>query len=1257
MTPSSWIRRLFAQRAATSRPAVRRRPRRAPLQLEALETRLTPTGNLAITQLYVTDAHGNQLSTVNTGESVYILAAYTISNLPASASYRFSLMANGLTRDTGYTTYGAGYVGSFTAAEILGPVVATPGTNQVTATVDPDQSVPETTYADNSMSTTFSAVAPAVGGYSITPAQMRAAYGVGSIPNFGAAAADGSGQTIALVDAYNDPTILSDLDAFDQAMSTTTTSTQTLYQQYGAASSFVHVYNQSGVDITANIGTSGQNGVPPVDPTGGWEGEEALDVEWAHAMAPGAKIDIVECDTSLFTGNTVAAGLPGVSAVSNSWGNTESTGQTSYDSSTFVTPSGHTGVTFLASSGDGGANMYSGSSGPTQSYPATSPNVVAVGGTQLTINNDGYGGETGWSFSAPANIVTNGSGSYAQQGNWTSQPGGYSGNVSTATGGSASSASWTFSVNSGNEGWAHGTEVSATWPASINNASSATYTIYDGSPGSGKVLASVLVNQARSPLGTAVGGSQFQELGVFFPTLDAFGNGTLTVVLNASTANGTVVADAIGLAQDWASGGGPSSVEAKPSYQQPFQFTGARSTPDVSLDAITPVYIVNNGNLAGGAVGTSLSCPCWAGLIAIANQGRVAGGATTFNSPTAPTQTLQALYSMPAADFNDITSGYNGFSAGYGYDFVTGRGSPVANTLIPDLVNYGSQTAGVSGPSNGVLYQMRTFTFTANGSAGDNAAGYTYAINWGDGSPVQTVSASANNTTITLSHTYTQTGTFSVSATATDQFGYTAPVVSQAITVGVIATEADPAGQGGVTGLAISDVAGSAGVVLTPTGSGDNVQVTRNGVLLGTFNAPGGVVAIYGDGGTDLVTLKGLSSSANTFTINGNTVTLTAAALPPSGFSLDLSAISNLTLQGGSKANTFTFAGTGLWVSTTIRGSGTANTVIGPEFNSTWDITAANAGFLFAPSWSFSGIQNLTGGSQGNDFIFSKGASLSGKLNGGSGGGALDESAFTTAVTVNLQTSKATGVGGTFSNMVEFIAGSGKNTVIGANVADTFDIFSFNDCAINNVAYFFGFANLTGGTVSNDFVFADGQGVSGKITGAGTGFNSLDYSAYTTGIYVNLHTGKATGTGGISKINGVFGGSGNDILVGYGSNVYLQPGSGNDLVIGGSGLATFQGGSGQDLVIAGSTSYDTNAAALQAIENYWSNTAIDEATRVNQLSTAGVGGYRLTTTTVKHAATSDLLDLYSAYDWAFWRQTGTNADSLYGSAPDFSTFI
>ena len=82
------------------------------------------------------------------------------------------------------------------------------------------------------------------------------------------------------------------------------------------------------------------------------------------AMAPGARIDIIEViddsnwPTNLLTGDALAASLPGVSVISNSWGLTEWRGETAYDSSTFVTPNGHNGVTFLTASNDNGANVY-----------------------------------------------------------------------------------------------------------------------------------------------------------------------------------------------------------------------------------------------------------------------------------------------------------------------------------------------------------------------------------------------------------------------------------------------------------------------------------------------------------------------------------------------------------------------------------------------------------------------------------------------------------------------------------------------------------------------------------------------------------------------------------------------------------------------------------------------------------------------------------------------------------------------------------
>ncbi len=715
----------------------RRMGRFAVLRLEQLEDRVTPTSNVTITGASVVDANGHPLSVVNAGEQVYIQADFTTQGLPGNAAYRIGATVNGLTQHTPFLNKGAGSSEPGSWAEDVGPFIATPGTNQVLVAIDPasysEVAYDPASYSDNVTSFTFDAE-PSAARLSYTVAQIRSAYNINLIPNFGSAAADGSGQTIALVDGGNDPNIITDLDSFDQAMSLTTTSTETLYQKYGPASSFLSVYNQYGTNITANIANSGSDGVPIEDPTGHWEGEETLDVEWAHAIAPGAKIDVIEANYdsqglfNLLIGDGIAAHLPDVSVVSNSWGMTEWSGETAYDSSTFVTPNGHTGVSFLTASNDNGANVYPAhpsdpppSHGNDGYYPSTSPNVLSVGGTELLLNSNVYDSEIGWSYPAPANTIKNGSSYYTQTGSWETHSGGFSGSYSTAAAGSSSSAAWTIPITQENTGW--GTEVSATWTASPTNATNATYTVYDGNPASGTILGTVTIDQTKPPNGTAVGDFQFQELGVFFPTLTN-GTGTLTVVLNAHSANGTVVADAIGAAKAWASTGGPSRFESEPSYQFPFQSTGRRTTPDVSFDASgnsgVDIYYTpfNDPSMAGlqyGSSGTSLSSPCWAGLIAIANQGRVANGLPTLNSPANPMQTVQALYSLPDSDFHDITSGYNGFLAGVGYDFITGRGSPIANLLIPDLVKYGVPTVTAIAPSSGPATGGTSVTITGTG--------------------------------------------------------------------------------------------------------------------------------------------------------------------------------------------------------------------------------------------------------------------------------------------------------------------------------------------------------------------------------------------------------------------------------------------------------------------------------------------------------------------------------------------------------------
>src|SRR5207245_1954536 len=186
---------------------------------------------------------------------------------------------------------------------------------------------------------------------SYSPSQICQAYG------FDQLTANEANQRIALVDAYGNNAIQGDLNTF--------------CTQFGLSSATVQVLgNNTGIDS-------------------GWALETALDVEWAHAIAPGATI-ILSVANSSSAGDLLSAVDAAVSAgatvVSMSWGGPEFTGMANYDNH-FNRP----GVTFTASSCDSGASV---------EWPAVSPYVVGVGGTTLYLDNNGNRtSETAWSGS------------------------------------------------------------------------------------------------------------------------------------------------------------------------------------------------------------------------------------------------------------------------------------------------------------------------------------------------------------------------------------------------------------------------------------------------------------------------------------------------------------------------------------------------------------------------------------------------------------------------------------------------------------------------------------------------------------------------------------------------------------------------------------------------------------------------------------------------------------------------------------------
>jgi len=186
----------------------------------------------------------------------------------------------------------------------------------------------------------------------LSPAQIRAAY---DLPSTG-----GSG-TIAIVDAYDDPTVQNDLNVFSNQFSLPTAN----FEKH-----------------TMSLGI-------PAD--AGWAFEISLDVQWAHAVAPSAKILLVEATsnggTDLLAAVDYARSRSDVVVISMSWGGSEFNGESSLDS--HFTSS--YGAAFFASSGDKGAGV---------SWPAASANVVGVGGTKLTFTGNGsVSSETAWNGS------------------------------------------------------------------------------------------------------------------------------------------------------------------------------------------------------------------------------------------------------------------------------------------------------------------------------------------------------------------------------------------------------------------------------------------------------------------------------------------------------------------------------------------------------------------------------------------------------------------------------------------------------------------------------------------------------------------------------------------------------------------------------------------------------------------------------------------------------------------------------------------
>ena len=236
-------------------------------------------------------------------------------------------------------------------------------------------------------------VVPAAGGGVVatyTPAQVRAAYGLPALPAAGIAlsaaqaAQFGAGQTVYVVGAQHNPQVAAELAAFNQkfGLPACTTKAIAVSAVLPLAAPATSACELSVVYTT----TAGSRTATAPAYEAGWATELALDVQWVHAIAPLARIVLIEApDPSVnsLLGAIRLASAMGPGAVSMSFGTAEA-GFTAQVDAVFTAP----GMSYLAATGDWGTGVM---------WPSVSPSVLAVGGTTLSWSGVGARSETVWS--------------------------------------------------------------------------------------------------------------------------------------------------------------------------------------------------------------------------------------------------------------------------------------------------------------------------------------------------------------------------------------------------------------------------------------------------------------------------------------------------------------------------------------------------------------------------------------------------------------------------------------------------------------------------------------------------------------------------------------------------------------------------------------------------------------------------------------------------------------------------------------------
>jgi hypothetical protein len=484
------------------------------------------------------------------------------------------------------------------------------------------------------------------------------------------------------------------------------------------------------------------------------------------------------------------------------------------------------------------------------------------------------------------------------------------------------------------------------------------------------------------------------------------------------------------------------------------------------------------------------------------------------------------------------------------------------------------------------------------------------------------------------------------------------------------------AGSGNNDDLAVLDTPASMVVVVSAGPGNDTVHAGSSIVgLLGSIQGP---LTVNGQGNTSLTLYDQSTSTSQDYTVTGTAVTRTG------GFAVSYANLQDLTLQSASgtgTTDTFAVDDTAAGVSTAIYGHGGYNEFVvyadggaginGPVVLHGNPNTASTISFaiyydytspggqtytLTANSVSRAGAAPVTYDHLGEMILFASqfgGNTVNVESNAE---GNYANLAVAAGDQVNIG-STAPVLGGSLSTILGTVGVSGS--AVSVTVDDSGNTSTTSrDVTFRQDAYGTNMLGLTDDP-EGDIVYSLDAASSVTVLGdagnttyhmqdflaavpltlnAGGGTNTLDYSAATGNVYVNLQTGVATDLAGFSNIQNVIGASGGpagsyNILVGNGGNV-LTGGTGrSNLLIAGSSASTLNGGDTSDLLIAGTTSYDTNAASLQAIAAYWAGSD-NFATRVANLE-SGTGVPLLDATQVTGNGGGNTVNCNGATDLLF----------------------